>query len=174
VKRTALAVASSLVLGGLAAGAALLFTNLDRVLVLDVYLVYLGAVVLQALARSTGGAARPGGPSAFEEALRPRRATEEQPERLLRIRSLVSLATATAGDFHHGLRPVLREAAAHALSARHGLDLDADAERAAEALGPEAWHLLAAARPAPTDRFAPGPSPAELARAVGTIERIAP
>lgn len=168
------AVAMPVLLGGLGAGAALLFTNLDRALVLDVYLVFLGAVLLQALARATGGATRAGGPSAFEDTLRRAAAPSQQPERLARLRSLVSLATATAGDFHHGLRPLLREAAAHALSARDGIDLDHEPERVAASLGAEAWSLLDAPRPEGDDRFARGPSLAALFRTTAAIERIQP
>jgi hypothetical protein len=172
--RQALAVAMPVLLGGLGAGAALLFTNLDRALVLDVYLVYLGAVLLQALARATGGATRAGGPSDFEDTLRRAAPGWQQPERLARLRSLVSLATATAGDFHHGLRPLLLGAAAHAVSARDGIDLAHEPERAAAALGPEAWRLLDAPRPEGDDRFARGPSLAALSQTTATIERILP
>lgn len=166
-----LGTALTVALGGLAAGALLLFSNLDRALVLDLYLVFVGAVALHSLARVTGAAVRPAGASAFEDALRRGSDGAERPERLVRLQGLVSLSTATAGDFHHGLRTPLREAAAHALSTRHGIDLDADARRAEEVLGAEAWALLGSEMQAP-DRFAPGPSPAAISRTVAAIERI--
>jgi hypothetical protein len=170
----ALGPVSAVGVGALAAAALLLFSNLDRALVLDVYLVYLGAVALQALARATRAATRRRGGSAFDEALRRSRRQEEPPERLIRLQGLVSLATATAGDFHHGLRPPLREAAAHALAIRFGVELDADERRAAELLGQEAWALLGTNAPRPANRFAAGPSLASLSRTVAAIERIAP
>jgi hypothetical protein len=162
----------TLVAGGLVAGSLLLFSELDRALVLDAYLVLVGAVALNALARSTAAATSSSGPSAFDEALRPRRAGVEPPERLLRLEGLVSLSSAAAGDFHFGLRPHLREAAAARLLSHRGVHLDTEPERAAAVLGADAWELVRPDRPVPADRFNPGPSPAALARAVEAIERI--
>jgi hypothetical protein len=174
VRARVLGIVTALVLGGLAAVAALLFSNVDRALVLDVYLVFAGAVALQGLARATGATTRRRGSSAFEDALPRDVPPAEHPERLHRLEGLVSLATATAGDFHRGLRHPLREAASHALESRFGIGLDADAARAEEALGAEARRLLAGQTPPPAERFASGPSLAALSRTVDAIERIAP
>lgn len=165
---------AAVVVGGLVAALLFLFGGLDRALVLDAYLVYAGAVALAALSRATGEATRPGGPSRFEAALRRRRPVAGRPDALLRLEGLVSLATATAGDFHHGLRPQLAAAAAHRLESRLGADPAAEPERAAEALGPEAWELLRPDRKPPADRFASGPGIGTLSRAAAAIERIEP
>ncbi|HVM17581.1 MAG TPA: hypothetical protein VM290_08385 [Gaiellaceae bacterium] len=167
-----LGAAAALLFGAAAAAALLLFSNVDRALVLDVLLVYAGAVLLQALARAAVAATR-GGPSVFPAAPRRRSAVADRPDRLLRLEGLLALATAAAGDFHHGLRPPLRHAAADALAARHGVDLDADDGRARRLLGDEAWELLRADRPEPPDRFARGPSLDQIERTVAAIERIA-
>jgi hypothetical protein len=162
----------TLLLGGLAAASLLLFTGLDRALVLDAFLVFAGAVVLLALARATGAATRSGGRSAFDAALRHAQPAEGRPERLRRLEGQVYLATTTASDFYFGLRPQLRDAAAHRLRTRLGIELDAQPERAARALGSEAWALLRPDRGPPEERFGPGvPAPA-LRRVVDAIERI--
>lgn len=155
----------------LVAGGLLLYAPLDRAIVLDAYLFLVGAVALLVLAGEAARAA--GGESgSFERALRRSRRRRGRPDDLLRIESHVLLAAATAIDFHHGLRPQLREAAAHRLRSALGVELDADPDRAARALGPEAWELLRPDRGLPADRFGPGVPPRTLEAVLDAIEEV--
>jgi hypothetical protein len=84
--------------------------------------------------------------------------------------ALVLGAVERAGQFHHRLRPALRDAADERLRAHHGIDIDDP--RAADQLGPEAWALLRADRPPPADRRSPGPDAATMDRVLTAIERL--
>jgi hypothetical protein len=133
----------------------------------DVYLLFLGGLILLGLVVLTGrsGEQRE---SPFDAARRPRR---RRPPAVLpeldRLGRELSLGTQSAFDFHVRLRPVLREIANTRLSAR-GQRLE-DAE---ELLGPEAWDLIRPDRPSPEDRHAPGADPAAVRRFVDALERI--
>ena len=157
---------------GLLAGLAAIVRPDDRSLVLDVYLLFLGALALTLLVAVTGRALPPGGRSRFEQALRrpPRRPA--RPASLLTLERRVLLATETAFEVHYRLRPVLREIAAYRLSSRLGIELDEDVDAARRALGPEAWELVRPDRPHPTDRLGRGQPLAELRAAVDALERI--
>jgi hypothetical protein len=159
-------------LGAVAAVIAAIVRPDDRALVLDAYLLFVGGIALLLLVRLTGGALPPAGQSRFERALRPPPRPRARPEALAGLERRLLLATETAFEVHYRLRPVLREIAAHRLSAHRGIDLDSEPEGAREALGPEAWELVRFDRPPPADRLGPGYPLADLRAAVHSLERI--
>jgi hypothetical protein len=132
----------------------------------DVYLLFLGGLILLGLVVLTGrsGEQRE---SPFDVDRRARRRPPAVLPELDRLGRELSLGTQSAFDFHVRLRPVLREIADARLAAR-GRRLE-DAE---ELLGPEAWDLIRPDRPAPDDRHAPGADPAAVRRFVDALERI--
>jgi hypothetical protein len=142
--------------GGLIAGFVSLIVPVRPSLVLDLYLLYVGAVTLLALVRTTGVAQPGSGRSSFELALRPVKLRSERPPGLVRLEQQLALAATTAFDLHFRLRPVVREVAAQRLWATHAVDLDADPERAEALLGPDVWELARPDRPPPLDPFARG------------------
>jgi hypothetical protein len=144
----------------------------DRGLVLDVYLLFLGGMILLLLVAATARALPRAGRSRLELALRRPRHIPARPAALLTLERRVLLATETAFEVHYRLRPVLREIAAYRLSSRLGIDLDEDTDAARRALGPEAWELVRPDRPPPPDRLARGRPLAELRAAVDALERI--
>ena len=158
--------------GGVVAGAAVVFTPVRTALVLDVYILFLGGVALRALVDATRPAHGRRSRSAFERAGRAKRRRDDRPPPLARLQDQVALATTAAGDVHVRLRPVLREIAAHRLWTRHAVDLDRAPERARPLLDDAVWEVVRADRPAPRDAFAPGLRPRELAAIVDGLERI--
>jgi hypothetical protein len=94
------------------------------------------------------------------------------PSSLARLEDATALGVAGSFDFHHGLRPRLREIAAGVLETRRRVSLDADPQRARELLGEETWELLRADRPPPEDRLAQGVPVDELRRVVESLERV--
>lgn len=112
-------------------------------------------------------------PSQFDDALR--RSRDRVPERVQQLAQLereVGLGLANAFDLHHRLRPTLRETATGLLAARRGIDFDAEPEAARTALGEDAWEIVRADRPAPTDRTGPGADVASLDRAIAALEAL--
>jgi hypothetical protein len=94
------------------------------------------------------------------------------PETLARMESRTALGVAGAFDLHFRLRPRLRGIAAELLASRRGIALDADQERARQALGDETWELVRADRPPPTERMARGIPIPELHRVVESLENL--
>jgi hypothetical protein len=154
------------VAAGVAAGCAAYFGGADRTLTFHAYLLFVGALGLLV----AGRLAVPPRPERGRRRRR-RRRSRDVPEDLARLEGQVSLASASAFDLHFRLRPLLRELAASRL-ARRGIDLDAEPGAAQSLLGEEAWELVRADRPEPTDRRAPGFPPARLDAVVTAIERI--
>ena len=132
----------------------------------DVYLIFLGGLILVGLVVLTGRSGEKT-ESPFDTARRPRRRPPAVLPELDRLGRELSLGTQSAFDFHVRLRPVLREIAETRLAAR-GRRL----EEAEELLGPDAWALVRPDRPSPTDRHAPGADPAAVRRFVDALEKI--
>jgi len=155
----------------LAVGFTALAVSGARAVLLDVYLLGLGAVLLLALVRST----REGGPSAdpsdFDRALAESRRHASDSGELTLVRD-VKQSTISAFHLHVRLRPILREIAAHRLWMRFGVDLDREQERARELIGANAWELVRPGRLPPSDRLAPGPASADLHVVVDELERV--
>lgn len=155
----------------LAAGVAALTSSGGYAILLDVYLLCMGAVLLLALVRVT----RARGPlqrqSSFDAALASmRRAPADSGEPTL-LREL-ELSRSSAFHMHVRVRPVLREIAAHRLLARYGVDLDREPERARELVGAAAWDYVRPDRSAPENRLSLGPSTHELRVVTDELEAI--
>jgi hypothetical protein len=140
-------------------------------LLLDVYLLCMGAVVLLALVRTTRAQAPAQRRSELDQALAAMRRRPTDAGELTLARDL-ELSTYNAFHLHARLRPVLRDIAAHRLRTRYGVELDAEAGRARELVGGHAWELVRPDRPAPQDRLARGPDIAELELVVNDLEAI--
>jgi hypothetical protein len=139
----------------------------DRPHALDVYLLYLGAVLLFVLARVTSGAGgrrKPIPPKTEQPSTR-------LPE-LVRIEREVVLATGSGFDRQMRVGPMMRDIARHRLWTRRGVDLDEQPERARELLGDQVWGLLRSGRPEPNLRYAPGADVAELRQILERIEKV--
>ncbi len=85
-----------------------------------------------------------------------------------RIEREITFGTTSAGHLHTRLLPLLREAA----SARLGIDLDLQPERARAALGEEMWELVRPDRPEPADRNAAGLPLRRVRDIVESLERL--
>jgi hypothetical protein len=103
---------------------------------------------------------------------RHRKEPRSVPETLVRMEARTALGVAGAFDLHFRLRPRLRRLADELLASRRGIALDAEPERAKEALGDETWEVVRADRPAPTDRLARGIPIPELKRVVESLENL--
>lgn len=154
-----------------AAAIAALATSGARELVLDVYLLSIGAVILLALVRTTRAHAPAKRASQFDAALAAMgRSPGETGEPAL-VREL-ELSTYNAFHFHSRLRPLLRDIAAHRLRSRYGVELDLEPVRARELVGKETWDVVRPDRRAPDDRLAPGPTLADMRVVVEGLEAI--
>jgi hypothetical protein len=154
-----------------AAGIALLVSSGAHSIVLDVYLLCIGAVILLALVRTTRTHAPAERGSQFDAALAAmRRAPAESSEPPL-VRE-VELSTYTAFHYYARLRPLLRDIAAHRLRSRYGVELDAEPARARELVGREAWDVVRPDLEPPPDRLAKGPTEEELSAVVDELEAI--
>jgi hypothetical protein len=142
----------------------------DRSRALDVYILYLGALALLALARATAAA---GGGEAVDfgggEAVAPPPA--RLPE-LARVEREVVLSTGSEFDQQLRVRPLLRDVAAHRLWTRRGVDIEENPERARELLGPDVWELVKAGPPDADRRYWRGLDLAGLGRIVDQIEAL--
>jgi hypothetical protein len=152
--------------------ASLLFPG-RREVAFDAYVLFLGALGLAGAARAT----RAGTPDVHTPTLDdtlddPLDPLPERPAELARLEREVYLSLGSSFYLHHRLRPLLREAAAHRLLLRHGVDADARPDAAAAILGDAAWAWLRPDLPEPRDRWAPGPQLGELRALVDAIERI--
>jgi hypothetical protein len=166
LRRAPMILAATLIVAGI-----LLFADVDATLATRIYLLLVGALVLLTLVGATEFAARPE-PSSFEQALvrTPRR--RSRPEELERLERQVALSVQNGFDFHVRLRPALREAAGAVLWRRHGVDLDANPERARPFVPPALWDVVRPDLELPEDRHAPGPSLGRIDALVSEIERM--
>jgi hypothetical protein len=143
----------------------------DAATVGAVYVLVVGAQVLLALTKLAQSAADPE-PSLFEYALRRRRDEHLRPPELVRIERELVLGIESAGHLHARLLPLLREAAAARLAAKHHIDLDRRPDAARVLLGEEAWEFLNPDRPEPDDRRTPGIPQAKLRALLDVLEAI--
>lgn len=163
--RTLLSLAT---VGGLVALAAVLFAGAPRARVGDIFVLFLGALVMTGLLGWTLRVSGAGRPSRYERSLRrPSPRESARPAALERTERIVALAAENAFDLRHRLRPRLEAIAAHRLAARRGLSLDTAEARTL--LGDELAELFRSGRPRPGDRFAPG---MPLVRQRAAIERL--
>jgi hypothetical protein len=95
-----------------------------------------------------------------------------RPPELIRTEREITLGTASAGNLHRRLLPILRAAAAARLSAGHKIDLERRPDAARAVLGEDAWELLRPDRPEPHDRDDPGVPMSRLRDVVSTLEKL--
>jgi hypothetical protein len=93
--------------------------------------------------------------------------TQEQEE----LNRVLRLATRTAGDVHHLLRPALVDIARGRLASR-GVDLDAEPLRVRSLVGDDLADLLDPDRPLPANFFAAGIPLAEIESHVARLEAL--
>ncbi len=136
------------------------------------YILVLTAIAAAALTRAAVSAAGPQPVSELERALGPRREERGRPPELVRVEREITLGSANAGHLHVRLLPVLRDAAAARLAARHGIDLERRPEGARRLLGEDVWELVRPDRPEPADRGAPGLGLARLRHTIDTLEAL--
>ena len=156
--------------GGLVAGFVAVILPVRPGLVLDLYLLFLGAVTLLALVRTTRVAHPGSAQSPFENALRPRKPRSRRPPELVRLEHRLALAATTAFDVHYRLRPVVREIVTERLWSKHAVDLDSEPQRAESLLAREIWELVRPDRPPPPDPFARGLGIAGIGAVVAELE----
>jgi hypothetical protein len=135
-----------------------------RGIALHAYVLVLGALAMLALVTATSDALPRRARGELEQALAERRVLERPLPELERVQREVTLATASAYDFHYRLLPHLRSIARARLE-RRGLQL------APEHVG-RWWHLLRPDRPPPDEHFGGGISERELHALVDDLERI--
>jgi hypothetical protein len=135
---------------------------------LDVYVLFLGAVLLFALARMTAATER-------QPPTPPVRRKSESDGRLPELRRIereVVLATGSEFDQHLRIKPLVRDVAEHRLWTRRGIDLVANPEKAQRVLGSEVWELVKPGTPDPNSRYLRGLDLAALERALDEIESL--
>jgi hypothetical protein len=153
-----------------AAGVAAFASSGAHAIVLDVYLLCIGAVLLLALVRTTRARASER-PSQFDRAVAAMRAAPAEPGEPALVRE-VELSTYNVFHFYSRLRPLLRDIAAHRLRSRYGVELDMEPARARELVGGEAWDVVRPDRQPPADRLARGPTVEDLHTVVTELEAI--
>ena len=163
--------AGAVVAASAALGLALALHPLPTERLVAIYVLALAAIALAALTRIV----RPAfwdHDSAFERALAKRGAHPMRPPELVRTEREITLGIASAGHLERRLLPLLREAAAARLAAKHGVELARRPEAARALLGDAAWELLRPGRPDPEDRNAPGLPLAQVEALVTRLESL--
>jgi hypothetical protein len=144
----------------------------QRPLAVAVYLLVMGGLAVDLLVSWLRLTYPPPPASPFDTALAARPAAPRSPAELERLARLLALSSASALHAHTRLRSELRPVAADRLRWSLDVDLDRDPAVARAALGETGWALLTRAQRDLPDREAAGPSPADLAELIGTLERI--
>lgn len=145
----------------------LLVATGQRSRALDAYILFLGGLLMLALARGTAATA-----GARRSVVDPPTAHASEAARLpelARIEREVVLSTGSEFDQHLRVKPLLRDIATHRLRSRHGIDLDEQPVQARELIGDQAWELV---RPGPLDpnkRYWKG---LDLGGLQGVVDRI--
>lgn len=136
------------------------------------YVLALAAIALGGITRVMRGSSEWDEPSRFEQALGRGAVTRVRPPELVRTEREITLGVSNAGHLHARLLPILREAAAARLSARHNVELDRRPEAARALLGDDAWQLLRPDLEPPPDKNAPGLSVRRVRGLVDALERL--
>src|SRR5215210_3747864 len=135
-----------------------------RSIALHAYVLVIGALLMLALVTATSEALPTRQRGELERALGERVSTERPLPELERAEREVTLATASAYDFHYRLLPHLR-AIAEARLERRGLALT-------RAHAGRLWDVLRPDREAPEEHFGGGISERDLAALVDDLERM--
>jgi hypothetical protein len=171
VRRGLIDLAVLALLATVALGVALAFLPVRHGVVVDAYVIVLGALAVTAGAAVTRGAGSGDERPEFELALAATVAAPERPAQLERLEREVHLAIANSLYLHSRLRPTLRAIATQRLRTRRGAELDSGSPETRALLGP-AWELVRPERPPPRNRDARGLPLAELRAVVEALERI--
>jgi hypothetical protein len=155
----------------IAAGIAVIASSGAHAIVLDVYLLCIGAVILLALVLTTRAHAPAQRASPFDAALAVLRQPPPGPGEPA-LAHEIEFSTYNAFYFHTRLRPLLRDIAAHRLRSRYGVELQTEPGRARELVGSEAWDVVRPDREPPAARLAGGPAIDELRVVVDELEAI--
>lgn len=155
--------------GAVATAVVMLVLPGQRARAIDVYVLFLGAVILFALVRVTAGE-RTAPESPLDRVHGERRAGERLPE-LARIEREVFLATAHELRRVRQLNSILHDIARHRLWTRRGIDLDREPDRARGVLGDDAWDVIASDVVTPDDAVPPKELE-RLRRVVDTLESV--
>ena len=134
---------------------------------LDIYVVFLGALLLLALVRVA--------PGPREDKYRLPRRDEKPSDRLVELDRLerdVVLATGSELEQHVRIKPLLRDVVEDRLWRSRGIELDRNPERAHEVLGDELYELVKPGRPDPNARYFRGLDLNALDRVLDRIEAI--
>jgi len=143
----------------------------DRSRALDIYVVYLGALLLLVLARTTAGERE----ARSRSLLDPRDDDKPQDDRIAELDRLerdVVLATGSELDQHVRINPLLRDVVEHRLWTSRGIELEKDPERARTILGAELYELVKPGRPDPNARYFKGLDLPALSSVLDRIEAI--
>jgi hypothetical protein len=167
VKRPSVTAATLAALGAVPLVVIILVLPGERSRALDVYVVFLGAVVMYALARMTAG------PRRARRPISPGKETQPpQLPALARVEREVILATGSGFDRQIRLKPLVSDIVRHRLWTERGIELDSEPDRAREALDPELWTVVRPGPPDPNARWIRGLNIADLTRIVDEIDRI--
>ena len=152
-------------------GAAALLSSGVRGLLVEVYLLAIGAVLLLALVRTTRAKVRSDRSSAYDTTAGRLHAHPPDTGALVLTNDLY-LSMASEFHLHVRLCPLLREIASYRLRARYGVDLTAEPQRARDLVGEPVWELIDPRRPKPKDRLARGPSLVYLREVIAALENL--
>ena len=111
-------------------------------------------------------------PSPFDGSLSRHQPAAERPAALNRLEREVSMAGSAAFDVHFRLRPRSRELATELLSARRGIDLEREPERAQRSARRRCLGARSPRSAAPAERHGSGIDEARLDRVVTALERV--
>jgi hypothetical protein len=136
------------------------------------YVLALAAIALGGITRVLRGSSEWDEPSRFDAALRAKPPERVRPPELVRIERDIVLGMSNAGHMHARLLPVVREAAATRLRARHNVDLDRRPELSRSLLGDDAWELVRPDRAEPADLYAPGLPLKRIRELLDALERL--
>ena len=165
-------IVSGVVLATLALAVALGLGPVSTGKVLAAYVLVVAAIALVAITRTAREASEWDEGSLFDEALRRPTFAPVRPPGLVRVEREITLGAANAAHLESRLLPILREAAAARLAARHNIQLERRPEVARRLLGEDAWELLRPDRAEPADRNAPGLPFGRIRELVEAVERL--
>ena len=141
-------------------------------LITHVYVVVVVGGILVAIALRLAASLGTHGPRTFERGLVRAAGPGGRVHQLEQLEREVTLGSQSAWDLHSRLARTLREIAGPLLATRRGIDLEREPDRAAAALGPDAWELVRPDRTAPRNRHEPGIELERLDRAVAALEAL--
>lgn len=152
-------------------GAAALLSSGMRGLLVEAYLLAIGAVLLLALVRTIRAKVRSDRSSAYDTTAG--RLHVFPPDTgALALTDDLHLSMASEFHLHVRLCPLLREIASYRLRVHYGVDLTAEPLRARDLIGEPVWELIDPRRPKPKYGPARGPSLVCLREIIAALENL--